>query len=74
LLFLGTFLLVGGGPPPGVLPDVVNDIAAWTPIGLLIDAIRSPWAGHGLDGAGMVTLAAIAVVGFALATRGLSRK
>jgi ABC-2 type transport system permease protein len=73
LLFLGTFLLVGGGPPPGVLPDLVKDIAAWTPTGLLIDAIRSPWAGGGLDGPAMVTLAAVAAAGFALATRRLTR-
>jgi ABC-2 type transport system permease protein len=74
LLFLGTFLLVGGGPPPGVLPDLVKDIAAWTPTGLLIDAIRSPWAGGGLDGTAMATLAAVAVIGFALATRRLARR
>jgi ABC-2 type transport system permease protein len=73
LLFLGTFLLVGGGPPPGVLPDLVKDIAAWTPTGLLIEAIRSPWAGGGLDWPAMVTLAAVAVAGFALATRRLAR-
>jgi ABC-2 type transport system permease protein len=29
LLFFGTFLLVGGGPPPGVFPQVLNDITAW---------------------------------------------
>jgi hypothetical protein len=40
---------------------------------LLIDAIRSPWAGGGLDGPAMATLAAIAVVGFALATQRLAR-
>ncbi|NEE03251.1 ABC transporter permease [Phytoactinopolyspora halotolerans] len=73
LLFLGTFLLVGGGPPPGVLPGVVNDIAAWTPIGLLIDAIRAPWADGALDGPAMAVLVAIATVGFALATRRLRR-
>lgn len=73
LLFLGTFLLVGGGPPPGVLPDLVKDIAAWTPTGLLIDAIRSPWAGGGLDWPAMVTLACVAVAGFTFAARRLAR-
>lgn len=73
LLFFGTFFLVGGGPPPGVLPDALNDIAAWTPTGLLIDAIRTPWSGDGLDAAAMVTLAGIAAVGFALAARRLAR-
>lgn len=73
LLFLGTFLLVGGGPPPGVLPDLVKDIAAWTPTGLLIDAIRGPWAGSGLDWPAMATLAAVAAAGFTFATRRLGR-
>ena len=73
LLFLGTFLLVGGGPPPGVLPDLVKDIAAWTPTGLLIDAIRAPWAGGGLDWPAMVTLALVAVAGFTFAARRLAR-
>lgn len=73
LLFFGTFFVVGGGPPPGILPDVLNDIAAWTPIGLLIDAIRTPWASGGLDATAMLTLAAIAAVGFTLAARRLSR-
>jgi ABC-2 type transport system permease protein len=73
LLFFGTFLLVGGGPPPGVFPQLLNDITSWTPIGLLIDAIRSPWAGNGLDVTAMVTLVAIAAVTFALATRRLAR-
>lgn len=73
VLFFGTFFVVGGGPPPGVLPDLLNDIAAWTPAGLLIDAIRSPWVSGGLDVTAMVTLAAIAAIGFALAARRLAR-
>lgn len=73
LLFLGTFLLVGGGPPPGVLPDLVKEVAAWTPTGLLVDAIRRPWAGSGLDWPAMVTLAGVAAAGFLLATRRLAR-
>lgn len=73
VLFFGTFFVVGGGPPPGVLPDLLNDIAAWTPTGLLIEAIRSPWVSGGLDVTAMVTLAAIAAIGFALAARRLAR-
>lgn len=73
LLFFGTFFLVGGGPPPGVLPDALNDTAAWTPTGLLVDAIRTPWTDGGLDVAAMVTLALIAVAAFALAARRLAR-
>jgi ABC-2 type transport system permease protein len=73
LLFFGTFLLVGGGPPPGVFPDALNSITSWTPTGLLIDAIRAPWAGNGLDVPAMVALVLIAAAGFALASRRLTR-
>ena len=74
VLFFGTFFLVGGGPPPGVLPDALNDIAGWTPTGLLVDAIRTPWTGGGLDATAMVTLAVMAAAGFALAARRLARR
>lgn len=73
LLFFGTFFLVGGGPPPGVLPDSLNTVAGWTPTGLLIDAIRSPWIGLGYDVPALLSLAAIAILGSALAVRRLSR-
>jgi ABC-2 type transport system permease protein len=74
VLFFGTFFLVGGGPPPGVLPDTLNDIAGWTPTGLLVDAIRTPWTDGGLDTTAMVRLAVIAAAGFALAARRLARR
>lgn len=73
LLFFGTFLLVGGGPPPGVFPQLLNNITQWTPTGLLINAIRAPWAGNGLHIPAMVTLVLISIAGFTLATRRLSR-
>jgi ABC-2 type transport system permease protein len=73
LLFFGTFFLVGGGPPPGVLPDAVNTVAGATPTGLLVDAIRSPWVGRGVDVAASLTLAAIAVAADVLAIRRLDR-
>jgi len=73
VLFFGTFFLVGGGPPPGRLPDAVNTFAGYTPTGLLVDAIRSPWTGVGNDVPALVSLAAIAVVGSALAIRRLGR-
>jgi ABC-2 type transport system permease protein len=73
LLFFGTFFLVGGGPPPGVLPDALNDAAGLTPTGLLVDAIRTPWRGGGLDVPALLALGAIAVAGFTLASRRLTR-
>lgn len=73
LLFFGTFVMAGGGPPPNVLPQALTDIMAWTPTGLLITAIRTPWTSGGMDGPALVTLAIIAVAGFVLAMRQLSR-
>src|SRR5690606_5929353 len=73
LLFFATFFVAGGGPPPEVLPDALNDVAALTPIGLLVDAIQEPWVRGGLDLPALLALAAIAVAGFALASRRLSR-
>jgi ABC-2 type transport system permease protein len=73
LLFFGTFFLVGGGPPPGVLPDALNTVAAWTPTGLLVDAIRSPWVGRGNDLVALATLALITVVAGGLAIRRFTR-
>jgi ABC-2 type transport system permease protein len=73
LLFFGTFFLVGGGPPPGVLPDALNDAASLTPTGLLVHAIRTPWHGGGLDVPALVALTAIAAAGFTLAARRLAR-
>ncbi len=73
LLFFGTFFLVGGGPPPGVLPDGLNDAASVTPTGLLVDAIRTPWTGGGVDGAATLALCGIAIVTFAIAVRRLRR-
>jgi ABC-2 type transport system permease protein len=73
LLFFGTFFVVGGGPPPGVLPDALNTVAGWTPTGLLVDAIRSPWVGRGVDVTATVSLAAIAATGGVLAVRRLAR-
>jgi ABC-2 type transport system permease protein len=73
VLFFGTFFLVGGGPPPGRLPAAVNTVAGYTPAGLLVDAIRSPWIGDGSDPVALTALVAIAAIGTALAIRRLGR-
>lgn len=73
LLFFGTFFLAGGGPPPALLPDVLNDAAAVTPVGLLITAIRSPWADGALDVPALTALVVIAVAGTVLAARRLGK-
>lgn len=73
VLFFGTFFLVGGGPPPGVLPDIVNTVAGYTPTGMLVDSIRSPWIGQGDDAGALLLLAVIAVAAGLLAIRRLRR-
>ena len=73
VLFFGTFFLVGGGPPPGVLPDALNSFARWTPTGLLVEAIRAPWTGQGADVPSLLTLSVVAVFAGALAVRRLTR-
>jgi ABC-2 type transport system permease protein len=73
VLFFGTFFLVGGGPPPARLPDAVSTFAGYTPTGLLVDSIRSPWIGTGDDVTALVALAAIAVLGSVLSVRRLGR-
>jgi ABC-2 type transport system permease protein len=73
VLFFGTFFLVGGGPPPGRLPEAVNTAASYTPTGLLVSGIRAPWTGAGPDLVSLVSLAAIAVLGAILACRRLDR-
>ncbi len=70
---LGTFFQVGGGPPPGVLPDALNDLAAWTPTGLRVDAIRNPWTGGRFDGTALTGLALLGGACFALASWRLAR-
>lgn len=72
LLFFGTFFLAGGGPPPNLLPDAVNSAADVTPVGMLINAIRTPWTGDGLHIAAMLGLITIALAGFVLTFRRLS--
>ncbi len=73
LLFFGTFFLAGGGPPPSLLPDAVNTAADVTPVGMLINALKSPWMGNGLDVAPMLGLATIMLTGFALTFRWIGR-
>lgn len=73
LMFFGTFFLVGGGPPPSLLPDALNTVVEFTPIGQLADAIRSPWTGAGNDVTALVALTATALITGMVAHRRLGR-
>jgi len=70
-LFFGLFFIAGGGPPPALLPDVLNDLVALTPMGMLISAVSDPWHGRGLDLSLMAALAAIGVAAGVVASRRL---
>ncbi|MBT8223933.1 MAG: ABC transporter permease [Dactylosporangium sp.] len=73
LLFFGTFFLVGGGPPPDILPDALSTAAGWTPTGMLVDAIQSPWIGDGYNVTALLGLGATAVIASVLAIARLAR-
>jgi ABC-2 type transport system permease protein len=47
LVFLPMFLLAGGGPPPGVMPPVMTDVASALPLTHVVRAVQEPWLGFG---------------------------
>lgn len=73
LLFFGLFFIAGGGPPPSLMPETINDLVRFTPMGSLVSAIRDPWHGAGSNIAALVSLATIAVAGTLVSARRLSR-
>jgi ABC-2 type transport system permease protein len=74
VLFFGLFFISGGGPPPDLMPGVLNDAVRFTPMGPLVSAIRDPWHGAGWNIAALGALATIAVVSTAIAIRRFSRR
>lgn len=60
--FFGLFFIAGGGPPPALLPDVVNNAVDLTPMGPLVDAITLPWHQAGPAYGPLAVLTGIAVV------------
>lgn len=72
-MFFGLFFIAGGGPPPVLLPDVINTAIDWTPMGPLVDAVSDPWHGAGWNTTALIALFAITVVTGLLAGRRLSR-
>lgn len=74
LIFFGLFFIAGGGPPPSLLPDAINDFVEVTPIGLVVSAVSRPWHGEGLDTTALLALGAIAVATALIAYRLLRRE
>ena len=62
LLFLPSFLLAGGGPPPDAMSSVMNDIATALPLTHVGRAIQEPWLGLGTGTEHLVVVVAIFVV------------
>lgn len=72
-LFFGLFFIAGGGPPPALLPDVINTAVGLTPMGPLVDALSDPWHGRGMNGGSLVALAGITLVAGGAALRRVTR-
>lgn len=74
LVFFPVFLLGGGGPPPGVMPQAMQDVAGLLPLTPVTSGLRAAWLSGAPIGADVRTilvwwvLAAAAVLG--LASRG----
>jgi ABC-2 type transport system permease protein len=69
VLFFVMMMIGGAGPPPEVMTDVLNDIAAVTSLKYVRLTLQEPWLGFGWNGT-----ASAVVAGFMLATAGLSAR
>ncbi|CAN5902669.1 ABC transporter permease [soil metagenome] len=68
MCFFGLFFIAGGGPPPALMPDALNAIGRYSPMGPLVAAVRDPWYGAGWNAAAIVALSAMAAVCWLAAT------
>ena len=69
ILFVPSFLLGSGGPPPKALPQAMRSVANLLPLTQVTDAIRDPWLGLGPASTSLIVVAVLAVAGTALAAR-----
>lgn len=69
LCFFGLFFIAGGGPPPALMPDTLDAIGRYSPMGPLVAVIRDPWHTGGWNVAALAALAAMALVCWVAATR-----
>jgi ABC-2 type transport system permease protein len=69
MLFVPSFLLGAGGPPPRVMSSVLKDIGDVLPLTWVTTTIRQPWLGIGTPTGTLVQVAALAVVATAVAAR-----
>jgi ABC-2 type transport system permease protein len=69
MLFVPSFLLGGGGPPPEAMSATLSSIAEWTPLSLVTDSIRDPWLGLGDGTSDLLVVCALAAVALAASAR-----
>jgi ABC-2 type transport system permease protein len=69
MCFFGLFFIAGGGPPPALMPDTIDAIGRYSPMGPLVAAIRDPWHAEGWNVAALTALTVMAVVCWIAATR-----
>ena len=69
MLFLPSFLLGAGGPPPQVMGSAVKHVADVLPLTWMTKSIREPWLGVGTPVAALAGVAAVALVATVLAVR-----
>ncbi|NLG20065.1 MAG: ABC transporter permease [Actinomycetales bacterium] len=74
LVFLPMWLLGGGGPPPSVMTDVMQQIAGALPMTHVTDVVRDAWLGTGEIGRPLALTAVWLVVGLVLCAWLLRRR
>lgn len=74
LVWFVVLLLGGAGPPPEVLPDVMQTVGSWTPLHPLVIALQDPWFAGGWNPGMLGVLTAIGVVSGAVAMFVLARE
>lgn len=73
ILFFPMWLLSGAGPPRGIMPSGMRDIADALPLTHAVKALQAPWLGHGTDIIELLVLTGILIASTMLAI-GLSRR
>jgi ABC-2 type transport system permease protein len=66
LLFFPSFLLGGGGPPPGAMGSAMRSVSDVLPFTHVAKAIRDPWLGVGGGTLHLVVVAGVLVLSMAL--------
>lgn len=69
LVFFPSFLLGGGGPPPGAMGSGLRRVAGFLPLTQLTQAVRDPWLGIGAGTFSLLVVVALSVVMTAIAIR-----